>query len=141
MQGQVPGNAPDELFEQRGQLRHRENLTPTLAGPRDQCGDVIEFHPCNAGWEARGAFLARAGLESTAPDCPGGVCRASRQAGQSSPFRKGGSCRLSCLSKSLLVGHSTMRTGRSYSPRTLVSNTAWIAMMPSRRRHVAQRGM
>jgi hypothetical protein len=30
-----------------------------------------------------------------------------------------------------------MRTGRSYSPRTLISNFIWFSTMPGRRRHVS----
>lgn len=47
--------------------------------------------------------------------------------------------RLHCLSrlgKSLLVGHFTMRTGRSDAPRTLVSNLIRLSTMPGRRGHV-----
>jgi hypothetical protein len=37
---------------------------------------------------------------------------------------------LGCLEKSLLIGHSTLRTGRSYSPRTLGSNFIRLPTMP-----------
>lgn len=50
--------------------------------------------------------------------------------------------RLRCsgrLVEPLLVGKFTMRTGRSDSPRTLVSNLIWFSTVPCRRRHVAQR--
>ncbi len=53
-------------------------------------------------------------------------------------LRRETSTALSGLGKSLLVGHSTMRTGRSYSPRTLVSNLIGLPTMPSHRRHVSQ---
>jgi hypothetical protein len=43
--------------------------------------------------------------------------------------------------KSLLVRHSTMRTGRCHSPRTLVSNFIWLSTMPGCWRHVVQRRM
>ncbi len=63
-------------------------------------------------------------------------CRASCQAGQNALARKRDFHCLGCLGKSLLVGDSTMRTGRSYSPRTLVSNFIRLPTMPGRRRHV-----
>jgi hypothetical protein len=40
--------------------------------------------------------------------------------------------------KSLLVGHFTMRSGRGYSPRTLVSKFIWLSTMPRRWGHVTQ---
>ncbi|MDP9013595.1 MAG: hypothetical protein M3O41_13285, partial [Pseudomonadota bacterium] len=45
----------------------------------------------------------------------GKECRASCQAGQNALARKRDFHCLGCLGKSLLVGDSTMRTGRSYS--------------------------
>ena len=63
-------------------------------------------------------------------------CRASCQVGQNAVARKRDFHCLGCLGKSLLVSHSTMRTGRSYSPRTLVSNFIRLPTMPGRRRHV-----
>ena len=68
-----------------------------------------------------------------------GHCRASGQPGQNAGAKKGDFHRLSRLSKSLLVYCPTMRTGRSYSPRTLVSKFIGLYTMPSRRRHVTQR--
>ncbi len=45
------------------------------------------------------------------------------------------------LGKSLLIDGFPMRTGRSDSPRTLVSNFIWLCTMPGRRRHVTERRM
>ena len=68
-------------------------------------------------------------------------CRASRQLGQNGLRKKGDFVCSGRLVEPLLVDQSTMRTGRSDSPRALVSNLIRLSTMPRRWRHVAQRCM
>ncbi len=67
-----------------------------------------------------------------------GACRASDQPGQNALANKGDFHSSGGLVWSLLIDGFPMRTGRSNSPRALVSNLFWLATMPDRRRHVTQ---
>src|SRR5262245_20658219 len=70
-----------------------------------------------------------------------GRCRASRQPGQNDLTKKGDFGCSGRLVEPLLVDQFTMRTGRSNSPRTLVSNFIGLPTVPRCWRHVAQRGV
>ncbi len=130
-----PGGACGALGSE-SQSSDRAEATRRTTTPRDRpthptagAGDrVIEAPPKKTVHLARPAGRGAVALHVNLEKMP--------ELGQKRDFH----C-LGCLGKSLLDGHSTMRTGRSYSPRTLVSNLIGLTTMPGRRRHVSERRM